>query len=325
MFRALLLWWCDKFMLKETRASVETLSIARASTFAIGLIGMIALPQPAMEASPDNGTLRIIFYRDNPFLVSLDPFQVYWIEHRVVLRNVAESLTDQDPATGKIIPWLAKSWEISKDGLDYTFTLRDGVTFSNGEPFNAAAVKTAFDTDKAFVATLPTTFGASYLQGYDHADVINDHAVKIVLSRPNAGFLQATSTTNLAILAPESYKKTARERSRGAIIGTGPFILQSYTPEVGLKLVRRQGYGWPSAAAENRGDAHFDSIDVSYVMEESVRNGKFLDGETDILWPETPSRKSTCACSGQEGQVSRAAPCRGSPIIFIRTPAPVTL
>ena len=40
----------------------------------------------------------------------------------MLLRNVAESLTDQDPATGKIVPWLAKSWEISDDALTYTFT-----------------------------------------------------------------------------------------------------------------------------------------------------------------------------------------------------------
>ncbi|MDP0989660.1 ABC transporter substrate-binding protein, partial [Klebsiella pneumoniae] len=64
-----------------------------------------------------NKTLNIAFFGDNTILVSIDPFQVYWLEHRVLLRNVAESLTDQDPDTGKIIPWLAKSWEVSDDAL----------------------------------------------------------------------------------------------------------------------------------------------------------------------------------------------------------------
>ena len=243
---------------------------------------------PSADQNANNGTLKIAFFRDNTTLVSLDPFQVYWLEHRVVLRNVAESLTDQDPQTGKIIPWLATGWDISPDALQYTFHLRKDVTFSNGTRFDAHAVKTAFDSDKAFAAQLPATFGATYLAGYDHAEVVDDFTVKLVLARPNAGFLQATSTTNLAILAPESYVKTAKERSLGAIIGTGPFVLDHYTPESGLSLLKRTGYAWPSANAQNRGEAHLDKVDVTYIPEESVRNGQFVQGQLDILWPRAP-------------------------------------
>lgn len=256
------------------------------------LLAAIALALPGCSPSPADAqaatTLKIAFFSDNTQLVSLDPFQVYWLEHRVVLRNVAESLTDQDPITGEIIPWLAERWEVSPDARAYTFYLRKGVTFSNGEPFDAEAVKTAFDSDKAFAAQLPSTFGATYLAGYDHAEVVDAHTVKLVLSRPNAGFLQATSTTNLAILAPESYRKTAQERSKGAIIGTGPFVLEHYTPESGLRLVKRQGYAWPSANVQNKGESHLAAIDVTYVPEDSVRNGQFLQGQVDILWPRDP-------------------------------------
>ncbi|MEJ5278521.1 ABC transporter substrate-binding protein [Pseudomonas sp. MYb541] len=233
-------------------------------------------------------TLNIAFFGDNTTLVSVDPFQVYWLEHRVLLRNVAESLTDQDPETGKIIPWLAKSWEMSDDALTYTFHLREDVTFSNGERFDAKAVKTAFDSDKALATELPATFGATYLAGYDHAEVVDDFTVKLVLSKPNAGFLQATSTTNLAILAPASYALTVKERSLGKIIGTGPFVLTSYTPEVGARLTKRKGYAWASANMKNQGEAHLDAVDISYIPEESVRNGLFLQGKADILWPRNP-------------------------------------
>jgi peptide/nickel transport system substrate-binding protein len=234
------------------------------------------------------GTLRLSFRADNTALVSLDPFQVYWIEHRVVLRNVVESLTDQDPATGAIIPWLAKSWQISDDGLEYTFALRRDVTFSNGTRFDARAVKTAFDSNKAFVATLPSAFGSTYLAGYERSEIIDDFTVKVVLARANGAFLQATSTTTLAVLAPESYALTAKQRSLGAIIGTGPFTLESYTPEVSLKLLRRPGYAWPSNAASNRGEAYLERVEVGYVPEESVRNGQFLQGQVDLVWPRDP-------------------------------------
>lgn len=243
---------------------------------------------PSVDQHTDSKTLKIGFFRDNTTLVSLDPFQVYWLEHRVVLRNVAESLTDQDPQTGNIIPWLATTWDISPDALAYTFHLRKDVTFSNGTRFDAHAVKTAFDSNKAFAAQLPATFGATYLAGYDHAEVVDDFTVKLLLARPNAGFLQATSTTNLAILAPESYAKSAKERSLGAIIGTGPFVLDRYTPESGLRLVKRSGYAWSSANSKNRGEAHLEEVDVSYIPEESVRNGQFVQGQLDILWPRAP-------------------------------------
>lgn len=243
---------------------------------------------PSAQDGEANKTLKIAFFRDNTTLVSLDPFQVYWLEHRVVLRNVAESLTDQNPQNGKIIPWLAQSWDISDNALEYTFHLRRDVTFSNGTRFDAQAVKAAFDANKAFATQVPTTFGATYLAGYDHAQVVDDFTVKLVLSRPNAGFLQATSTTNLAILAPESYALSVKERSLGAIVGTGPFVLERYTPESGLRLVRRQGYAWPSANVKNQGEAHLSAVQVSYVPEESVRNGQFVQGQVDILWPRAP-------------------------------------
>lgn len=206
----------------------------------------------------------------------------------MVLRNIAESLTDQDPQTGKIIPWLAERWEISDNALEYTFHLRKDVTFSNGTRFDAQAVKTAYDADKSFAAQLPATFGATYLKGYDHAEVLDDFTIKLVLAQPNAGFLQATSTTNLAILAPESYALSVKQRSLGAIIGTGPFVLERYTPESGLRLTKRKGYAWPSANAQNKGEAHLDAVEVSYVPEESVRNGQFVQGQVDILWPRNP-------------------------------------
>lgn len=271
-------------------------ALAAAATLALAGCSRSEAPAASAAAASEpvpGGTLRISFKRDNPSLVSLDPFQVYWFEHRVVLRNVVESLTDQDPQSGEIIPWLARSWQVSDDGLSYTFALRDDVTFSNGERFDAQSVKTAFDSNKAFAANVPGTFGATYLAGYDRTEVIDDHTVRIVLAQPNAGFLQATSTTSLAIMAPASYALPAKERALTGIIGSGPFVLERYTPEVGIELSRRAGYAWPSAASRNRGQAWLERVEVRYVGEESVRNGQFLQGEVDIAWPRDPFAEAT--------------------------------
>ena len=76
------------------------------------------------------GTLTISFFAD--LEGAFDPNQVYWIQTRSLNRNFADSLTDQDPATGEMVPWLADSWTINSDASEYTFKLRKGVTFSDG-------------------------------------------------------------------------------------------------------------------------------------------------------------------------------------------------
>ena len=257
------------------------------------------------------GTLDLAFWPDNAAFACVDPFQTYWIEHRTVIRNVADSLTDQDPATGKIVPWLATSWKVGGAGKSYTFTLRDGVTFSDGTPLDAAAVKTSFDGDAALLEQLPTAYGGVYLAGYAGTDVIDDHTVRVRFSTPNAAFLQATSTTNLAILAPSSYTKTPEQRCLGeGVIGSGPFTLDSYKPTESIDLSRRPGYAWPSSLNTHTGDAYLDHIKVSYVAEDSVRVGNLTSGAVDIAWPRNPFTPEQAAQLQGSGDtvVSRSLP-----------------
>ncbi|MGI3786673.1 MAG: ABC transporter substrate-binding protein, partial [Janthinobacterium lividum] len=239
-------------------------------------------------APHSGGTLDLAFWPDNAAFACVDPFQTYWIEHRTVIRNFADSLTDQDPATGRIVPWLATSWKVSGSGKSYTFTLRDGVTFSDGTPLDAAAVKTSFDGDAALLKQLPTAYGGVYIAGYAGTDVLDDHTVRVRFSTPNAAFLQATSTTNLAILAPSSYTRTPEERCLGQVVGSGPFTLDYYRPTEGIELSRRPGYAWGSRLNAHTGDAYLDHILVSYVAEDSVRVGNLTSGAVDVAWPRNP-------------------------------------
>ncbi|CUU59537.1 peptide/nickel transport system substrate-binding protein [Parafrankia irregularis] len=235
------------------------------------------------------GTLKVAFFPDNPQFTCLDPFQTYWIEHRTVIRNVADSLTDQDPKTGEIKPWLAKSWEVGADGKEYTFHLRDGVTFSDGTKLDAAAVKANFDGAQGVVKeTGGTAYGSSYILGLDHTEVVDPLTVKVVFSAPNSSFLQASSTTNLAIISPDSYKKTAKERCLGQYVGSGAFTLESYKPNELTVLQKRPGYTWGSALSKNTGEAHLDRVEFSYVAEDSVRTGNLVSGAIDISWPRSP-------------------------------------
>ena len=236
------------------------------------------------------GNLKVSYFPDNPTFACIDPFQVYWIESRSIIRNFADSLTDQDPTTGKIVPWLATKWEISKDGLEYTFHLRDGVTFSNGKKLDAQAVVSNAQGWLATVeATNHTAFGTSYIQGLTGAKVVDPLTVEFQLSQPNSAFLQATSTTNLAITDPSEFTETPAKRCTGVgVIGSGLFALDHYTPNVETVLTKRAGYHWASSLVKNQGAAYLDKVTFNYVAESSVRTGNLVSGAIDIAWPRNP-------------------------------------
>ncbi|WP_163554448.1 ABC transporter substrate-binding protein [Candidatus Frankia alpina] len=238
----------------------------------------------AQDGKPvPGGRLKIAFWSD--FQSCIDPNQVYWIESRSIDRNLADSLTDQDPKTGKIVPWLATSWTVSPDVTSYTFNLRKDVTFSDGTKLDATAVKTAYDGLHDLGAK--STLGLTYLAGYKSTTVVDPYTVKVDFATPNAAFLQASSTTT-AILSPATYKETPEARCAGKIVGSGEFTLDSYSAGKSAKLTKRTDYAWPSSLITNKGAVYLDGIDVSYIAEDNVRVGSLTNGTIDIAWPRQP-------------------------------------
>src|SRR5215212_3052354 len=92
---------------------------------------------------PQGGEIQMAF--DVAVADTLNQHRSNFTVSRMVARHVLDCLTWVNPVDGTVNPWLADSWEISPDGLEYTFTLRQDVTFHDGTPFNAEAVKANFD------------------------------------------------------------------------------------------------------------------------------------------------------------------------------------
>jgi peptide/nickel transport system substrate-binding protein len=271
------------------RTAVGAVAIIAAAALAVsGLATSAAASTPASVNSVSKpkkgGTLNLAFNQD-PY-ANLDPNQNFWIESRSIDRNLVDSLTDQDPKTGKVIPWLATGWTVSKDAKTYVFTLRKGVTFSDGEKFSASAVKTAFD---GIVKLGPlASLGATYLSGYADTKVLSPTKVQVDFSTPNAAFLQATATTTLGILSPKSYLNTPAQRALGKFWGSGPFVLDKYVPQQSVVLSKRASYNWGSSINVNRGAAYISKLNVTYIPEESVLVGSLTSGQIDVAWPRNP-------------------------------------
>lgn len=232
--------------------------------------------RPPAGGPQRGGTLRIALDLDPG---CLDPAVPSFVPS--ITRNIADSLTDQDPDTGKIVPWLATSWTVNKNATAFTFTLRTDMTFSDGTRFDADVVKRNFDVASELGAQLPAA--ATALAGYSGTTVHNDKKLTVRFNQPNIGFLQASSSRALAILGPATLEKSPQQRCQGELIGTGPFVLKSYVPDRGATLVRRKGHTWGSAARANRGAAYLDSIEYQVIAEAGVRSGSLTSGQVDII------------------------------------------
>ncbi|MFJ9561350.1 ABC transporter substrate-binding protein [Streptomyces fuscichromogenes] len=235
----------------------------------------------------------------------VDPQQVGSNDTIYSVRQIVDSLTDQDPKTGKIVPWLAKSWEISADATTFTFRLRSGVTFSDGSKLTAQVVKDNFDAVPKLGAL--GTLAEGYLSGVKSTTVVDPLTVKVTFKQPNAQFLQATSTHSLGIESSASVQKSPQQKCSDGVVGSGPFVLKQYVQNQSITLDRRTGYDWGSALWTKKGEAYLDKVVYKVVPEAGVRAGSLQSGQVDAI--SSVGKANEAALKG--GQVtlqSRANP-----------------
>lgn len=251
-------------------------------------------PQPG-------GTLRFAVGSDAG---CVDPQQVASNDTIYPVRQLVDSLTDQDPQTGDIKPWLATSWTPNADASAWTFTLRDGVTFSDGTKLDANAVKANFDRVPRIGVrgNLPK----SYLSGYKGTTVDGPLQFTVTFGGPNVQFLQGTATHSLGILSPASVAKSDDERC-ASVVGSGPFVLDSYTQNASLVLTKRAGYAWGSSLWEHPGEAYLDRVEFQIVPESGVRAGSLQSGEVDAIGNIGPQDEAPLQGAGDQ-LLARANP-----------------
>lgn len=195
-----------------------------------------------------------------------------------ILANVFDPLVWRFPGDEQFYPGLAESWDISADGLEYTFKLRTDVTFHNGEVFNAAAVKATFDREadpaNGTLETLP--------RGFDRAEVVDDATVKIIFSSPYAPFLTLLAANSWVTLAPQ-YAKDNPEGMGLTPPGTGPFIIKEYVASSHVALERNPNYNWAPSYFGRQGPANLEKIDWRIIEESGTRASTLETGETNLI------------------------------------------
>ncbi len=151
----------------------------------------------------------------------------------VVYANIFEGLT-RYRADGSIAPALAKSWDISKDGLTYVFHLHDGVKFHDGTTMDANDVKFSLDRARAKGST---NAQKALFKGIDSVEVVDPLTVKVTLKQPNGGFIRNMAWGDAVIVAPESIKTDAAKP-----IGTGPFVFGNWVKGDSITITKNPNY-----------------------------------------------------------------------------------
>ncbi|MGB9895586.1 MAG: ABC transporter substrate-binding protein, partial [Thermoproteota archaeon] len=148
------------------------------------IVGASALWFYFQSSTTTSTTLKVAIGTD---LDTVDPHAQTTTTVANVMRHVFEGLTWYDEK-GNLIPWLATGWNVSSDGLTYTFYLRKGVKFQDGSDFNAQAVALNL---RRWLDPQTRVIGRSNLGPIKDFQVINDYTIKITLSEPYPPFLRA--------------------------------------------------------------------------------------------------------------------------------------
>lgn len=227
------------------------------------------------------GTLRVAAARDNGTLDAqvLADTNTKWLG-----RLLFDGLVYLDEK-GNITPWLAQSWEVSPDGRTYIFHLRDGVTFSDGTPLDAEAVRVnlARIRDPRTKAAMTTAYIAPYVGGE-----ARDRLTFVAhLSEPYAPFLNVLAQAWFGLISPRQIREHP-ETIATAPIGSGPFVLDSYVRQQGLTLHRRPDYRWGPLLAAHSGSAYLDRIAIRFIPEPLARYSALASGEVDLILDAPP-------------------------------------
>jgi len=256
---------------------------AAAATFAAGSNLALRYSVLAQDAArPVGGDLKFALSNEPP---NLDPHQASALISATVDAAILDTLVNE-LEDGTIVPGLASSWTFSADGLTVTFKLLSGVTFHDGAPFNAAAMKQSFDrmVDPATKSGL----AGSLLGPYTGSQAVDDTTLAVSFSTPFAPLLHNLARNFTAPISPQAIAKYGLDVATNPV-GTGPFMFKEWIQKDHITFEKNPNYTWAPAFFNLKGPAALDSIVWQPVAEEATRIATLKNGEADAIEAVPPA------------------------------------
>ncbi len=264
----------------------------------LALLVLLAVFSTSAYAQDASTSITTAFTEAQPN--TLDPAAASSADEFLVLRNVCEGLVDADPVTNEPVPALAESWDVSDDGLVYTFHLRSGVTFSDGSSFEAADVKYSFDrlanreTGTSYTAGLvlgvvagwsdvrpatpkvgdgtPTPEPVTPATSISGVQVIDDSTVQITLSSPVSAFLERMTLPGADVVAEGSGDNADFSTNP---VCTGPYVVSDFQAQQSVTLTANENY-W-------NGAPDVKTVLIRVIPDKSVQMLEYEAGNLDIV------------------------------------------
>lgn len=183
---------------------------------------------------------------------------------------------------GEIFPNLAKSWEISPDGLTYTFKLRDDVKFHDGTKFNAAAVK--YNYDRVVDPKTGSLLSVDDIGPYESSTVVDEYTVAVKLKRPYGPLLRMLSLQEFGMISPTAADKLGLEKYGRTPVGTGPWKFVEWVPQDRMVLQANPDYQWAQGRVYGHSGAPYvDKLIYRFVPDAQARIASLESGEADAI------------------------------------------
>lgn len=243
---------------------------------AVALLGLSTSAAWAADKPQPGGTIVLATFKEP---VCLDPTVGGDVPQDIIAHMFTDSLISQNE-DGSYHPWLAKSWDVTDNGLTYTFHLRTDVKFTDGTPFNAAAVKANFNhwldpkTGSANIAPQLTNLGS--------VTAVDDATLVVKLKTANSFFLTTLANPSAGMQSPIAF---ARGNTLNCVspVGSGPFIVQKWIRNSEVVFTRNPNYNSPPPQALHSGPAYAERVEWKIIQEPATRFNALLSGEVGVL------------------------------------------
>jgi len=270
------------------------MKLARHIVFFAALLGigwwLVATPGAHMAEPPSSAASDVprggqLIYGLTLSPSGIDPHVNASSELGIPLTSVYDTLIYRVPAARsdqapQYVPGLAERWEISQDGLTYTFHLRRQVTFHDGTPFNAEAVR--INIQRVLHPDTRSQKAAFLLGPLQSVEVVDEYTVVFRLSAPYAPLLDGLAQVYLGIASPTALANWGADYQFHQV-GTGPFRFVEYVPNDHLTLVRNDDYQWAPAIYDHAGPAYLDQVVFRFFTDPASRSVALEAGDAHVM------------------------------------------
>ena len=224
------------------------------------------------QAAPKRGGIIVEAMGTEP--TNLDTFKARRQPEFRILHLILEPLVVINPSL-KTEPLLAESWKTSKDAKTWTFTLKKGIKFHNGEPFNAEAVKFSLERH------LKGTVGPK-IKVIDSIEVKDEYTVVLHLKQPYPELLLTLASFECTMIPPRGVTEAKNEWGSKVVIGTGPMKFKEWRSGERVVLVRNPEYNHGPSFVSNKGPSYVDEWHFRFLVEPTTLIAELISGDVDL-------------------------------------------